>query len=127
MAALNRRPSSADFGSHVPPGTPAQCASNFFVLDGIGNLNHSTILKTIEHSTEAECCSACTGQNTASATKCGSFTFTKVEKKCVLHGSTSFSDFKPDLIGTTGLFTGLGLAAYLQRAAGELSKLMNGG
>ena len=117
---------SSDFGAHVPAGTPAQCASNYFVLQDVSNANKSTIIKTIEHTTLGECCAACTAENTVNETTCYSYTFVKAEKKCMLHGVSSFSDFRPNLFASSGFFSGLGLPAYLQRAAGDLSEIMNG-
>ena len=120
-------PSSSDFGAHVPAGTPAQCASNYFVLDDVTNVNKSNIIKTIEHTTLGECCAACTAANTVNETACHAYNFGKLQKTCTLHGETSFSDFRPSLFASAGFFTGLGLPAYLQRAAGKLSTLLNGG
>ena len=118
--------SFADFGAHVPPGTPSQCENNYFLLDGLSNGNLSTIVKTIERTTLGDCCAACTAANTVKETTCHSYTFSKLEKKCTLHGETNGQDLRPNLFSSFGFFTGLGLDAYLQRATGKLSSLMNG-
>ena len=44
----------------------------------------------------------------------------------MLHGETSFADLGPALFSSTGFFSGLGLSAYVQKAAGQLSEIMNG-
>ena len=114
----------------VSPDFPKQCAASYFQLKNFKNKNASTVIKTVKKTTLAACCSACTAVNVANAT-CGSYVFTKdlfskTTGTCELHGATIFSDLAPALLGEVGFFTGTGPAAFVQRATGALSEIMNG-
>lgn len=113
----------------VSPGTPPACASNFYPLNHFKNKNASTLKHTIEDTSLAACCSACTAANNA-GDECGSYTFTpelfKKNGSCALHGATSFTDLGPALLSSSGFSTGSGPSAIIQKAIGKLSDNMNG-
>lgn len=125
------------FGATSPPGTPLQCDANFYTIENYANYNRKTILNQTENVYLADCCAACKSMNTVDVTTCSSYSFFPTGNtsadgiptgtgKCTLHGGSSFSDLGPMPGFTSGLFAGMGLVGFVQKASGEISEIMNG-
>jgi len=112
------------FGSSVPAGTPAQCAANYYVLPSMGVRNGLKPWRRFKAPALADCCSACTAHNEKKDYSCGLYSYR--DNHCELFQHASFNDLTPEKGSDSGYFSGLGLAAFVQRAAGELSNLLNG-
>ena len=124
------------FGATSPPGTPNVCSNNYYTIENFANYNSRSVVTKLQNVTLADCCTSCSNMNTIDKTVCGSYTFVPAVDDsegiptgpgtCTIHGPTSFSDFGPRAGVVTGYFSGLGLVAFVQKAAGDLSDLMNG-
>jgi len=112
------------FGQQTPPNTPKQCAAAYYIIQHAAAKDSPyKKLKT----DLAGCCDACSKENTdQDDIKCKIYTHNSLLGTCSLHSTANFSTIRPAITSSSGFYSGTGVKAFVERATGELSDLMNG-